>query len=219
MNVEKLEKLKAKMNQESERYEDDLLELNSQQKVLRDTEQEVLDNDSVLTDLLYQKEYLLKATDKGRQKSVELLEGMITDSLRDILKQDIFVKLETSIKDGTPSSEMFIFQKDDKGENISYKPINGSGGIRDVISLVSMVALRILESPRNSAPLFLDEPFKNMSRDYADNVALFVKKMNTYVGVQIFVITHERDIMPNTSDRTFLVEKNTANESQITIYK
>ena len=75
--------------------------------------------------------------------------------------------------------------------------------------------LKINES--NSAPLFLDEPTKFVSKNNAEIATKLIKEISKSVGRQVFVVTHEKDVMPQYADKHYEISKNADGISEIRI--
>ena len=165
--------------------------------------------------ILIEKELLQKATETAREKAKELIESVGTEALQMVLGEDKRIVIRLTQRDGVPAANLFvqtIFGENDVLEN---NPNYGGGGVRDIISLSTLTANRMLEAKNNKAPMFLDEPFKNVSSDYAEKIAEFLNKLVEYFGGQFFVVTHERNFMPNTASKTFSVTLNSDKVSNV----
>lgn len=152
-----------------------------------------------------QKGIIIKASDKARENGKALMEDLCTEAINEI-NANTKVTLETSIKHGTPSMEVILKTEEDGKVTETDPAQEDAGGISDLVSMSALMALNQLDEA-NSAPIFLDEPTKFVSRNNAELSARFLKEMSENSNKQIFVVTHEQEIMPEYADAKFKVEK------------
>ncbi|MTI95211.1 MAG: hypothetical protein FH749_06940 [Firmicutes bacterium] len=80
------------------------------------------------------------------------------------------------------------------------------GGITDVVSLALRLALLELARPKPEGPVILDEAGKHVSREFAPNVAEFLKQYAQRTGRQIILITHQ-EALADVADVAYRVEQ------------
>ena len=145
------------------------------------------------------------ATEAGRNFSKDILEQILSGGIKNVLKEDVDVYIDIKQRDGVPTADVYL--KDVNGNLVH--PSNGSGGVRDILSFASLVALNAINSDYTKAPLFLDEAFKNISNEYHVAVCEFIEDMKKVLSnKQMFCVTHDRNYMPNIADAMFSVDKN-----------
>lgn len=184
-------------------------ELQKKEMARKIYEEEKEKEESLMEDLdkkIIRKEFLDKVSDAGRENSRKLFESLMSEALQMSFGSQKAVELEIKKRDGVPAATILINTPIGKDDILSIDPSNGSGGVRDIISIAALLSMRMLWRPNNKAPLFLDEPFKNLSREYAEPISSFMEKI-TESNSQTFIVTHERAVMPNMADKTFLVVK------------
>lgn len=72
-----------------------------------------------------------------------------------------------------------------------YDPLKEvGGGVVDLASFALRVAALVLARPKLNRVLFLDEPFKMISKDYSERVAALLDKISEEMGIQIIMVTH-----------------------------
>lgn len=170
-----------------------------------------------LNNKIIKKELLDKVSDAGRENSRQLFENLMSEALQLSFGSQKTVQLEIKKRDGVPAANILVNTPIGEDDILSIDPSNGSGGVRDIISVAALISMRMLWRPNNKAPLFLDEPFKNLSREYAEPISSFMEKI-TEANHQTFIVTHERAVMPNIADKTFLVIKENG-QSKVINYK
>lgn len=150
------------------------------------------------------KNLLEDVTEDARNKSKEVLEDICNEILSMVLNdEECKAKIDIKQKDGVPAADMYLALEN--GEKTNPALQNG-GGVRDLISLSIMLTMREILG-NNKAPLFLDEPFKNLSLGYAGKDVETLKKVIERFGVQTFMVTNERTMTPCVSDRNFYIKK------------
>jgi len=200
--------LKEKFYMMEKYYNQEKAKKDAAEENLRKEEEQEKSLNAKVDEILTKKEVLEKAAEKGREKAKTLMENIMTEAIQMVLSENKKVVIKITTRDGTPAAQLYVQTEYDDEDDIQESTThNGSGGVRDMLSIAALISMRMLEKNHNKAPMFLDEPFKNMSRDYAEPTADFTKKIVDYFGGQFFIVTHERDVMPNIADKTFLVSK------------
>lgn len=86
-----------------------------------------------------------------------------------------------------------------KNGNILSDPLRESGGgVMDVASFGLRLSALVLTKPKKRKVLFLDEPFKYVSKKYRKNIGKLLKELSTGYGVQIKMITHIDELKTGT---------------------
>jgi DNA repair exonuclease SbcCD ATPase subunit len=88
------------------------------------------------------------------------------------------------------------------------------GGITDIVSLALRLAMLELARPKPGGPVILDEPGKMVSKEYAGNLAYFLKQYAQKTGRQVFLVTHNEELA-GVADKTYRVSKNGLGESVV----
>ena len=142
---------------------------------------------------------------------VQALFGKVSEFAREQLKQ--------KIQDTVTAALQAVFERDDISFEIEIRTINNQpaaswqvvslygdtavsgdpessrgGGISDVVSLALRLALLELSRPRPQGAIMLDEVGKHISRNFAPNVAQFLKQYAQKTGRQVLLITHDPNL-------------------------
>jgi len=72
-----------------------------------------------------------------------------------------------------------------------------------------------LARPKVTGPVVLDEPGKMVSKEYAANMAYFLKEYAAKTGRQIILVTHNEELAAM-GNKTYQVIKNGLGESVVT---
>lgn len=76
-----------------------------------------------------------------------------------------------------------------------YDPLKEvGGGVVDVASFALRVAALVLSRPRLQRVLFLDEPFKMLSKEYSGRVADLLETVASEMEIQIIMVTHNNNL-------------------------
>lgn len=85
------------------------------------------------------------------------------------------------------------------------KPLDSCGyGVADIVSLALRVAYWKLDGEARNV-LILDEPTRNLSKEYQPLASLMLKKLSES-GIQFIIVTHNTELS-DAADRVFRVEK------------
>lgn len=69
------------------------------------------------------------------------------------------------------------------------------GGLVNIVSVIYQILVLSLVKPRQRRILFLDEPFRNVSEEYLEATAEFVRQLNRKLGIQIVLISHRKQMV------------------------
>ena len=144
---------------------------------------------------------LLQATAKEVQSKVSLkVSKLVSSALHGVFPDPYSLELEFVPKRGRTEAQL-TFMKGNK----TYDPMDSSGGGPiDVAAFSLRVALWSLNKDRLSPVLFLDEPFRNVSRDLQPQAAELLKRVSKRLKLQMVVVTHNKEISER-ADRVFRV--------------
>ena len=159
---------------------------------------------------------IIKASDEARESGKNLITSLCNSVVGEI-EPNSEVIIENAIKYSSPTMDIYIQRDDGNGNITTTDPAQeDAGGIADLMSLAIQASLlKINES--NSAPLFLDEPTKFVSKNNAEIATKLIKEISKSVGRQVFVVTHEKDVMPQYADKHYEISKNADGISEIRI--
>lgn len=82
-----------------------------------------------------------------------------------------------------------------KDGNVVENPVDeDSGGVVDVASFALRLACLMLSKPQLARVLFLDEPFRFVSRGYRDNVKQMLLQLAEDLQLQMVMVTHIEEL-------------------------
>ena len=140
-----------------------------------------------------------KVSEFARAQLKQKIQDTVTAALQAVFERDdIAFEIEMRTINNQPAASWSVVSYYGTGEDVST--VSGSpeeargGGVSDVVSLALRLALLELARPRPAGPVLLDEVGKHISRNYAPNVAAFLKQYAQKTGRQIILITHDPNL-------------------------
>ena len=134
---------------------------------------------------------LQKTSDYARQQAKGRIEEIVSQALNVVFGGTHKFIIELGLKANQPTAEYFL--NDGMTLTKLEKPdYDRGGGKVDIISLALRLAIGELEDL--DGPLFLDEVGKHVSKEYAQNVAFFLKEYSQQFNRQIILITHNSEL-------------------------
>jgi DNA repair exonuclease SbcCD ATPase subunit len=106
-----------------------------------------------------------------------------------------------------------FFSRD--GNQIDPMDASGGGAV-DVAAFALRTASWSMKRPHYRNTIILDEPFKNLSKDYQEKGSTMLKEVSKRLGIQFIVVTHE-ECLASFADRTFEVKIGRKGISRVTI--
>lgn len=134
---------------------------------------------------------LQKTSDYARQQAKRRIEEIVTSALTVVFDKDYRFEIEITVKSNQPVAEYWL-QSEDVRTQLKPPDYDRGGGVADVVSLALRLAVGEISAVRG--PLFLDEVGKMVSKEYAPNVAYFLKQYSHKFNRQIVLITHNQDL-------------------------
>lgn len=179
-----------------------------QQRLLTDraAAQEQLEEQQADIMLFEQTALLLTHTaTHARSQAKAQIESLVTSTLQSVFGSGYGFRIELVERAGRPEAEFYV-TSEYGGERLETRPQDSrGGGVVDVVSLGTRIAMIETYRPRQEGALVLDEPAKHVSDEFVQPVASFLSSVVDYFHRQIIMVTHIPS-MAATADRTFLVE-------------
>lgn len=112
---------------------------------------------------------------------------VVSSCLRAVFNDPYEFKIHFDQKRGKTEAR-FTLERD----GFEVDPLTASGGgVVDVAAFGLRLACLMLSKPRRRRLLILDEPFRMLSANYAQNAADMLEQMSAELGVQIIMVTHQ----------------------------
>lgn len=183
--VSKLKELQIRANQvvaeyaSSKKSLSDLYDIRSS----KIEEQERLQKDE---DILQKTMSLFKnLSEQENEKSKNLFIALVNFGLHSIFGEDVSFDLEMKqYATGTFYSPILI--KNGEQEDI----MSSGGGILDIVSFLCRIVVLVSFYTKESRVLRLDEPFKNLSKEYREKAVILMGQLSEQFGIQFIMVTH-----------------------------
>lgn len=161
---------------------------------------------------LYNKVQILlqKVSDYARNYVKARIEEIVTQALKVIFNQNYSFRITLIERANRVECDYYLY--DGKIETKLEKPdYDRGGGIVDGVSLALFLALNELTG--NKGPVLMDEVGKHISKEYAPNVAYFLKVYAERFNKQIVLITHNDELAQ--IGNTAIKVRKTAGKSEV----
>ena len=124
-----------------------------------------------------------------QQNAHEQISKVVTKCLQTVFyDEDYGFKIRFEKKRGKTEASLLLLNK---GHEIQDPLEEDSGGVCDIASFALRVSCLILSKPRLRKLLVMDEPFKNISEEYQDNVRIMLEELSQDFKIQFILVTHE----------------------------
>lgn len=152
---------------------------------------ESLDNILKTKELYENVKKLLEMTAQyAREQAKEDMEYMVTQALQYVFESDLKFIIEIEDNAAGPQAEFYVESKYGGQQLVKTRPQDArGGGVVDVISLALRVAMM-----QGRGVLILDEPAKQVSEEFAPNVANFLRYLTDQGDFQVIMVSHNRHL-------------------------
>ena len=128
-----------------------------------------------------------------QQQAHDRLASVVTRCLEAVFDDPYEFQLVFDRKRGKTEARL-VFARD----GVEYDPGSVGGGVVDVAAFALRLSALMLVRPPPRRVLFLDEPFKMVSRNYAGRARQLLEVLSEELGLQIVQVTHNRDLVTGT---------------------
>ena len=154
---------------------------------------------------------LQKTSEYARQQAKDRIESVVSEALNVVFGGNHSFVIDLGIRAGQPVADYWL--NDGSTFTKLEKPdYDRGGGKVDIISLALRLAIGEMEGI--TGPLFLDEVGKHVSKEYAPNVAYFLKQYSAQFNRQIVLITHNADLA-EIGETSISVTRKASGESEV----
>ena len=143
---------------------------------------------------LYEKKKLLlkESSEEARKLSRDLFALLSSYGLKHILGPNLSVKINLGESGGSPVADFLVHSQYEDYEVEVDPTEEEGGGVADIVALASFFNLSNFHKNRNTAPFFLDEPTKFVSKGHAKDVASFISSISKDIDKQVIMVTHDQ---------------------------
>lgn len=136
-----------------------------------------------------------KVSEFAREQLRKKIQDIVTAALQAIFaRDDISFEIEMRTVNNQPAAYWNVVSMYGDTAVAGNPEDSRGGGVSDVVSLALRLALLELSRPRPQGVIMLDEVGKHVSKEFAPNVAAFLKQYAEKTGRQIVLITHQEDL-------------------------
>lgn len=179
--------------------------------------QKVLNNAVNSIDIWEKVQVLLtKTSEYAREQLKARIEETVTAALQAVFGEGLEFRIIITTFREQPAAEWQVVSKYGDMEVAGNPQDARGGGITDIVSLALRLAMMELARPKVTGLVVLDEPGKMVSKEYAANMAYFLKEYAAKTGRQVMLVTHNEELAA-AGDKTYQVVKNGLGESVVTV--
>lgn len=158
---------------------------------------------------------LTKTSEFAREQLKTRIEETVTAALQAVFGEGMEFRIIITTFRDQPAAEWQVVSKYGDIEVAGNPQDARGGGITDIVSLALRLAMLELARPKVTGPVVLDEPGKMVSKEFAANMAYFLKEYAAKTGRQIILVTHNEELAAM-GNKTYQVIKNGLGESVVT---
>lgn len=137
--------------------------------------------------------FLQTVSEYARKQAAARIEEIVTNALRYVFGDNYSFKIELSTTAAGRSDAEFLVVTKHKDRTIVSRPHLGKGGgIVDILAVA--LKFSILEIMNYDGPIWMDEPFKQVSKNYTQLMGRLVQFMQQSSERQITIITHNDEL-------------------------
>lgn len=155
-------------------------------KQLSDLEKQKKNLDVIKFDLENQK-ILIKALYSVSKTQLDKIENLCTVALRDIL-QDNTIQFKIKMEETKRGIDTYFYTVSSSGENDIMQ--SEAGGVKNILSVCLRLIFTEFCTPKIEGPIILDEVGANISAEYQNNFAEFLRQFSEKNNRQIILISH-----------------------------
>ncbi len=140
------------------------------------------------------------AGQSAREFITSKFNDIVTFALQSIFGEDYKFTVELKIKRNAVWAE---FQVSSAGYKEPADPLlSRGGGVIDIVSMALRIVLLELYTPKIEGPLLLDEPTKQLSKEYSSRAAELLTSISERTKRQIILVTHDQ-ILAKEAEKRF----------------
>lgn len=137
----------------------------------------------------------------SREKTIGLIETLVTHALRSIWEEPFDFRIETVEKRGVTQDQPKLLKD---GVEASIMDGHG-GGIVNVVAFVLRLIFILKKKPALRKVVFLDEPFAYVSANYQPKVGELLRELTEKLGIDMLMVTHQ-EILESYADLVYTLK-------------
>jgi len=124
-----------------------------------------------------------------QQQAHDKIAGVVSRCLEAVFDDANYgFKIDFEKKRGKAEAKLILLKD---GNEIPDPLEADSGGVIDIAALALRLSCLVLTKPKLRRALIMDEPFKNVSPNYRENVRTLLEKLSKEFKIQFIMVTHE----------------------------
>lgn len=175
--------------------------LNSLKENIEKSKKEIKEKEIFLNNVELSQSFIQEIAKQTQEKLKYHIEDIVQLALDACFPEEYEFQVKFEIKRGQTEASLLFLKDED-----SINPIHSSGGgAVDVAAFALRIAVWSLG--KTSPVLLLDEPFRFLSRDLHERAGKILKSLSDKLGLQIIMVTHNKEMAERISDKIFQVFK------------
>lgn len=131
-----------------------------------------------------------------QQRAHRQIAGVVSRCLTAVFDRPYSFRIAFEKKRGRTEAVLRFTRREKGVGRVDVDPADGAGGgVLDVAAFALRLACLMLTRPRPRRVLFLDEPFRHVSRNYRDRVRQLLETLSREMELQIIFITHDQELV------------------------
>jgi DNA repair exonuclease SbcCD ATPase subunit len=148
-----------------------------------------------------------KVSEFARRQLQKRIQDTVSAALQAVFeREDITFEIDMHSINNKPSADWKVVSQIGNTFVTGDPYDSRGGGISDVVSLALRLSLLELSRPKPEGPILLDEVGKHVSKEFAANVAQFIKQYAARTNRQIVLITHQEELA-NVADVSYKISQ------------
>jgi DNA repair exonuclease SbcCD ATPase subunit len=133
------------------------------------------------------------------------IEKIVSTGLRTIFGEDLWLRIDNRLVGRRPELDFLLVSVID-GQTLETSILDARGGGVAAVAGFLIQAVLVLLTPGVRPVLFLDETFGQLSADYLEPLAGFIRELVDRSALQVVLVTHS-DVFRNHADRAYEFEQ------------
>jgi len=136
---------------------------------------------------------LLETASQGAREFItSKFNDIVSFALQSVFGEDYRFETNLEIKRNAVWADFRV--KSSVYEEAADPLVSRGGGVVDIVSLALRVVVLELYQPKIAGPIFLDEPTKQLSKEFSGRAAELLRAISKRTGRQIIIVTHDQTL-------------------------
>lgn len=140
------------------------------------------------------------ASQTAREAIRQRIDTIVSFALQSVFGEDYEFRTTIEIKRNAPWADFHVVSAE--YTEPANPLLSRGGGVVDIISMALRIVFLELYTPEINGPLLLDEPTKQLSKEYSGRAAELLSAISDRTGRQIILVTHD-SVLAKEAERKF----------------